>query len=302
MKIRLHNHQNKATGLALALYERGHQFVTDGYDLLLIDHDGPPYYRSQIDAAAAAGTGIALYSHGGLACVAWDGLWEPHPAVGVYLALSEGEADIMQAYGYPHPVEVVGWHWCPLSPFRPAREARVLFAPIHPLANGYMRPEVQEANRRAYAALRALDVDLTVRFIGDLALNGLSHEEPVRYVAGSPDNSFADIDAAEIVVASYTFAHLAAARGRPLVMFGQDLVPWDGHSPETLRFAAHWPEYEHLARYPYDLGDPPGAGVVLETAGRYEAREWAAQHIGPPLNVDKLEAALERAIVGTRSR
>ena len=72
----------------------------------------------------------------------------------------------MQRHGYPVPVRVIGWPYGALHPIRPARPIRrVLFAPWHPLGGGYIVPDFADANRRAYEALLAADVELTVRHI-----------------------------------------------------------------------------------------------------------------------------------------
>jgi len=302
MRITLHNHQDKGRALARAISSQGHNVVPTNPDLLLIDHDGPEYYRSIINHVEPLGVPVWLYSHGAMSCMAWDGWWESHPHTGGYLAVGEGNKEIMTRYGYDREVRVIGWYWCGQMPQTQTTPHRVLFAPIHPLGNGFMRPEAREANRRAYAELLEQNIMLTVRHIGSLGANGLWPVPGVRYEQGRPDNSIVSIDKADVVVSWGTFAFLAIARGRPTVMYGQDVVPGDGHNADDMRYVQSWSKYRDILRYPLELFDSGPTADILKAAaaGQIDITDWRARFIGEQLNPEKLCKILEEVVSGAR--
>lgn len=287
MRIALHDHQNKGKPLARALAEAGHELTTIEPELLLIDFDGPEYYRRIIEHFDVP---TVLYPHGATAMAAWDGIWSLGDEIAGYIAMSKGQADILRSYGFPRPVYEVGWWWCDIEPYRPAeRLDRVLFAPIHPLNNGYIRPEVAEVNRAAFADLLAhiCPDKISVRFIHSIEGCGLWREERVEYHQGQMDTTVEDIETADAVVGYGTFAHLAAARGKPVVMFGQDLPLWDGHEPGKVKFAVHWDDYREIIRYPVN------SIAHLDECNREPAIYWRERMIGYPLDIQRLNTAIE---------
>ena len=296
MRVSVYNHQNKATGIADAIRSQGHELTNlQSADILLIDHDGPQYYRDIIDYAERCKIPVWLYSHGANSCMAWDGWWEPHPWTSGYLANAPGHKEIMKRYGYPKPVHVIGWHWCEkIIPQPRPPVTSVLFAPIHPLGNGFMRPEARAANGQAFARLLATGYQIRLRYIGSLEAQGLWEEPGVEYEMGQPDNTTLSIDRAECVVSWGTFAHLAVARGKPVVFYGQDDIPGDGHSADGMRYVRHWKKYKNLLRYPIDLCDG-NARDQMQAAARSDVAtfEWIANFIGLQLNPLRLSRLLE---------
>lgn len=293
MRIMLHNHQGKADALYHALEARGHVFSQTNPDLLLVDHDGPDYYRSVIEQAVGYGIPVALYTHGALSYVAWDGLWEPHPAVRAYLAISRAEQAVMQAYDYPYPVEVIGWYWSDLSTARRITGRRVLYAPIHLLTSGFIPAPAREANRTTFTALLAAGVELTVRHIGELEPEGLWIADGVAYQRGEDRLEPGAVEGYDLVVSYGTFAYLAIARGVSTRMYAQELAPWDGYTDETLRHAKHFEQYRHLMEYPYSVV----AGEDLFCFDQPERlAKWKAEHIGNRMDPENLERVLERIV------
>jgi hypothetical protein len=293
MRIMLHNHQGKADALYQSLEARGHVFSQTNPDLLLMDHDGPDYYRSVIEQAVGYSIPVVLYSHGATSYCAWDGLWPSHPATQVYLAISQAERDVMQAYGYPHPVEVIGWYWSELSTARKVTGRRVLYAPIHLLTNGFIPAPARAANAETFALLLAAGVELTVRHIGDLEAQGLWIAENVAYQRGDDRMDPAVVEGYDLVVSYGTFAYLAIARGVATRMYAQEIAPWDGYTDETLRHAVHFDEYRRLMEYPYSVvaGEDP---FCFERPERLA--EWKAEHIGNRMDPVNLERILERIV------
>ena len=293
MRILLHNHQGKADGLERALGERGHTFSNDDPDVILCDHDGPEYYRSVIEQGAAHGVPTVLYSHGATSYVAWDGLWQSHPAVAKYLAISRAEKAIMQQYGYPKPIEVIGWYWSELSTPRKVTGRKVLFAPIHVLTNGFIPPQAAAANTAAYNCLLRAGVELTVRHLGSLHTQGLWIAPEVTYQEADHHMTDRIVEGYDLVVSYGSLAYLAVARGIATRMYAQGLAPWDGYTLETMRTAAHFEQYRTCMEYPYSVEDASG----LFEFDRPEAlAQWKAEHIGNPLRPEHLESLLEQVI------
>ena len=289
MRVAIRDHQNKSRGLVQALSD--FEVVPLGVpaDFLLIDHDATAYYRQVIDAYHKTGAKVYLYPHGATAHLAWDGVWPEYEKVSGYLAMSEGQAETMRRYGYSKPISVTGWHWCEQKPFRAwnrERKAKVLFAPIHALNNGFLFKEVKEETQLVFERLCALPVDLKVRYIGDLESCGIERVNDVEYVKGSKDNSIEDIDEADFVVSFGTFAYLSVARGKPTLFYRQDIPYFDAHSNDDIRYAEHWDFYGDYMRYPIDVLDHSFIEANQEQA------EWRKLFIGEQITPERMKGIL----------
>lgn len=278
MKVACRAYQNKHLGLLAAIERSGHRVVVDRADVVLLDHDGPEFYRNYVEAFHQAGIKILIYPHGACSQVAWDGIYPVSNEIYGYLAFSDGHARIMDVYGYPKPIANTGWHWCGQVPYHePGRVERVLFAPIHPLGDGQLRGDQAKANQDAMTdILNNFSPDVVlVRYIGSLGDNGLETVAGVNYRAGRMDNSTGDIDAADIVVSYGTPAYLAVARGKPTVFINQDIHPAIEQDGYTIK-AKHWHYYRDDLRYPVskiaDLGKD-----------RQAEQEWRDLFIGPQI-------------------
>lgn len=249
------DHQGKALGLIKLMREIGWQ-PSQNPSLFLMDFDGPIFYRGLLGEYINRGSVAALYPHGAVSHLAWDGLHPVSPEVSGYLAQAPGPARVMMLYGYPHPIFITGWHWCTIQPMRPMPRdpKRILFAPIHPLGNGFMAPLHADANRRAFADLleHFEPHQIAVRSIGEPEACGLDVRAGVHYHQGNLMLGTADILLSDIVVSSGTFAHLALACGVPTIMFGQDYPLGDGESQEEWRQVQHWDLYADYMRYPVE--------------------------------------------------
>lgn len=292
MIVAIKDHQRKSLPFRDALREQGHWVVPVGMpaDVLLIDHDvDRPNYRPVIERYRDQGASIVLYPHGGDVICRWDGIDEPYPVDGC-LVIGTGHRDVMTTYGYPHPIHVVGWPFCAQKPFRPRKRVkRVLFAPTHPLGNGYLNDEQREANRTAYMQLLDWGLSLTVRHIGPLDTNGLWHEKDVQYEPAELSLALGSIDEHDLVVSRETFLSLAVARGVPAITYHQACPDNDPHSPdEPMVKVANWPEYRGLMRYAWDLENPDSRHL----AASGEATDWRKQFIGKQMNPKKLSDTL----------
>ena len=291
MRVQVSDHQHKSIGLIQAMMDNGVEISRVDPDILLIDCDFTVgHYPKTIEKAYQGGAEIVLYSHGAPVVVVWDSVWEPMQYTKAYLAQSPGQKWVMESYGYPVPITVVGWHFCPQLPFKPVDKlSKVLFAPWHPHGNGWMNPEEMELNAKVYEALRKMPYELTVRLVHTAEQNGLYLDDGV---IGQQSNltlegAIQAIDEAELIVSNLgTFACLAVARGKPVVVYGQDITPHDGFSFSGINYVKHWKEYRDYMRYPYGIAD-------IEHASKNEASDWRAKFIGDPLNADALMTALK---------
>jgi hypothetical protein len=305
MKIQLKDWQHKGGILGSVLKKHKVKLVSDHADILLIDYDGDVLpYPMIIEKAYAEGAEVLVYSHGAFSMFVWDGIHAPNAHTVAYLALSEGQKQVMDAYEYPLPVHVIGWHYCEQKPFTATEVRNVLFAPWHPLGNGYLRPDAKLLNTQVFSLLRKLPVTLKVRHANYLEANGLEREFGVEYEHSDMtiESSIKAIDAADVIVSNPgTFAALAIARGKPVVMYGQDLIPAEAYSDSYFLRAKHWDKYREIMRYPYSIEDlkPKAAMIMLEHAAQHEAKEWRELWIGKNVDGKNLLSVLNQYAGGS---
>jgi hypothetical protein len=298
LTIAVHNHYGEANAFIGALRAAGHEFVTEGpADLLLIDLDPPlSGYQRMIAEYADRGAKIVLYPHGaGGPILSYDALFEPDPRVDANFVIGPGQAEYLRRIDYPAPVHVLGWSFCPLRPFRPRPGVgHVVFAPIHPNADGSMADDHRAQNSDVYARLLEGSWRLTVRHIGALEENGLWEADGVAFVNGRLHADWAEIDAADAVVAgSGTFPALAIARGVPAVMYCQasPALGVPGEQPVPLWRADRYLDY---IRYPYDAADGPLDELLHAAARSDEAiAHWRRRFVGAPFDPRGFVALIE---------
>jgi hypothetical protein len=293
VKIAFRDHDGKGRLIAAALTAAGHDLVaTTVGDVALIDADVPfpPYARF-----CAAHRRVVLYPHGGGHPFA-SGRYAPHPHTVHRFVPGAGQVEVFNRCGYQVPVSAIGWPFCDLAPFTPTVPRRILFAPQHPLSDGFMPAGQREQNRRLHAMLAEVGADLTVRYV-EMRRFGLEHlgvvQRPgVTYRPGGRDvaEGVAAIDAADVVVAADgTFAHLAVARGKPTLMFSQT-APHEHRSSDAAEWRSPlWHLYRDYTRYPIDVShicdtdellDVVDATCVSDTA----VTEWRSLFIGEQFN------------------
>jgi hypothetical protein len=303
MRFAARDHLDKSAPYVRALVAAGHEQVPLGAaaEVLLIDLDAPEMgFRDTIAAYRKIGAAVVMYPHGaGQMPLHWDAMWEPVEDIDLTLVIAPGYAEFLRRIEYPCPVAVSGWAYTGIAPFRPARDVRrVLFAPTHPSGRGTLSDPQREVNVRSFEQLLDGPWELTVRHIGTIEQNGLWAAPGVRFVQGGMDQSHAEIDEADVVVAGEgTFPALAIARGTPTVLCGQldrPLYGRPGEEPSELWRADRYAEY---VRYPFDLEDGP-ADEILHAAARSEApvAEFKRRFIGDPLDIDAVARLVEGAV------
>jgi hypothetical protein len=299
LKIVANDHGGKSLAFLQALLNAGHELVTDGgpADLLLIDLDPPlAGYQEMIGRYHSMGAKIVLYPHGLNPALCYDSLYEPDPRVDANLVIATGYAEFLRRIDYVAPVHTIGWSYCEPRPFRPCADVRnVLFAPVHPNADGSMAEIARDKNADVFARLLAGPWQLTVRHIGTLEENGLWAADGVTFVRGRLAAETAEIDAADAVVAAPgTLPALSIARGAPTIQYGGDEVflGVPGETPVALRRSERYVDY---IRYPFNADDGP-LDELIEAAARSEApiADWKRRFIGAPFNPRDFVALIER--------
>ena len=296
------DHQNKSRAYREALASAGYFFMdrllVNGLRFILADAD---WRESMMRDAAELNTPVFLYPHAARPMVQYDGCIEPHPVTAMFTH-AEGGKRIMQKIGYPYPVEVTGWSYSEIRPFQPVDEiGRILYAPIHPNANGWLSDVDKDLNRRTYERLFAFcedwGVELSVRYIGSWAENGLDGVLMADFVEthkGKKNNSSYDMETADVVVSHQTFAWIAVALGVPTVMMGEDVPPRSGNREDGFCYVRHWDDYKDDLMFPLDiLAEDPADVIGKACAGCSAVEDWKSRLIGEPFDGPKFVQTLE---------
>lgn len=302
-------HQGKERRFAAALEAAGYTRCVSGgapdIRMALFDHDigpGGSGWRMGLEELHARGVGIFLFPHGARPMLQWDMGFPCFPHTRCNLVIGQGHAEVMRAYGYPIRTEVVGWPYCeqrPFTPKEPNGKVKVLFAPTHPNGNGFLHETDRRWNREALSKLlQTPGIELTVRHIKRIDLSGLWKAPGARYVLGRTDGSVDDIDRADVVVAHQTYAWLAAARGKPLIMHGDLSTPHSGGRHESMVWAQHYEAYRELMRYPLEAesaNDGRQMREMIEHAMSEDVgAQWRQRFIGEAMDGKKVVEIIEK--------
>lgn len=300
MKFALREHQHKSDRILGALLQKHDRvkaikkadfFVTEwvwhneGFDPACIE-------------AQRLGKLVFLYPHS-----ARPGLYdfhEEHFEVAAHFVYSPGHAEVLRRCNYPYPIETIGWPLCDIRPFATSKHHNVLFAPIHPNANGWLNEADKNLNRRTLQTLIDIEVNVRVRHVQSLENNGLEHFKTCEYKQGDPDGCIEDIEWADVIIGAYTFGHMSIALGKPTILIGDYYTPRQGQSIKLTRQALHWENWREYARYPYNfetvMDKPEAAYSLIKHASTVEATDWKERFIGKPFDdegfINKLEKYL----------
>jgi len=285
--ISVRHHQKKAMPLVKAL--KGGKFpVVDAKDkvgdALLIDHDIDEYgHGGFVRKFHKAGKPVFIYPHGAAPLLCWDGIHKPNTMVSMNFVTSKGHAEVLRRYEYPIPTHVIGWFLCDILPWKATEGKRILFAPIHPiLGHLFMFDEDRATNTKTFERLLELDdVELTVRHIGTLEANGLWDVPGIEIHQGRTDNTYADIDNADLVISNGTMAYMAVARGKPTIMMNQ-MTP--SREPDIKTYermeSVSIEKYEKYMRFPFDVDNNDKLGRIIKDACNREPKQWRKRFIG----------------------
>jgi hypothetical protein len=234
--------------------------------------------------------------------------FEGYPAnrnVAAQLVTTPVHADILRVIGYSKPIFPVGWLYCPQKQFKPIQDPKkILFAPIHPNANGWLSDQHKEINRIAFERALKISIDvggsLLVRYLHTLEACGLERNSRASYTDGRPDQSHEHIDHSDLVISTQTFQYIAVARGKPTIGMGEGISPLIGNSPETLQPALKWDEYKHMMMFPLDILDDTDTSNLVRAAslGCPEVSSWRERLVGNPYSDRNFLNIVEKCIIG----
>ena len=304
--FRMSHHQNKENAFSEALRFRGwheSRYVRSrDVRFGLFDADWRP-----ADIEALNGAPYFLYPHAARPMVQYDGCVKPRSDCRAMFVSADAGLYLMEKIGYPCEVVKVGWTLTKIRPFQPKAEAKkIVFAPIHPNANGWLSEVDKDLNRKTYATLtkyaEETGASILVRFCRRIEDNGLGAEieaghPNVIWKQASPDGSTHDITTADLVVAHQTFAYMAVALGVPTVMMGEDIPPRSGNSDAGFCFSEHFDDYKDYLMFPLDIlnGDP--AEIISRAISTGEdIADWRSRFIGEPFNAEFFVKSIEERL------
>jgi len=305
----LKEHQHKGAEYIIALvmngYWRTHRRMSA--DFIFFDHDIGMHgvgWRTGLEQAYEAGKPTFIYPHSARPNVMMD----THPSwphTRAVFTIGEGHKEVLQALNYPCPIEVTGWTYSEIRPFAPVKRngnIKVLFAPIHPNHNGFLADEDKELNAKVFNLLMDTpEIDITVRHIKNLELNGLWPEDSVTYIQGEPDGTTTEIEQADVIIGSYSLAYISVALGKPLIMMAEQMRPHVGNMIGMVRYSDNWEKYREIMRYPYEIENCTDGTDVLEMMttvmqGHSTVELWKERFIGKQFDheyfIERLEAYL----------
>ena len=294
-KFYCHDHQGKAAAYIEALTSIGGHIRTSEpreADFALLDHD---LGVKRLLIKTFERKPIFLYPHTPRPWIQYDGMYPPNKLVTAQFVVGEGALQVMRAYEFEQMCDryiyAVGWSLCPIQNFQPVENPKkILFAPIHVNGNGYLSVREKRTNRRAYMRLlnlaRKQGLELTVRYLYTIEGNGIYEDAGVKYVRGEADQSFKDIDAADVIVSHQTMAYIAIARGKPTLMMEENKPPMSGNTLGAIKVVKSWDKYKDLLMFPHDILAKEDPIELIKDAARSDEkiREWKNLFIGKPFN------------------
>ena len=302
MRLTFLEYLGKGRGLCEALVRAGHTFTNDleQADILFSHTDAPwrPTELEYMQRASERRIPVVLYPHGAHPSVEYDGLQEVSEFVTDKLVSGPGHEEVMRRIGYPRPVHRIGWSYCPILPFCPIRKPKkVLFAPLHPWADGKtIRDFDLLGNRLVFEELVGnlpAGSELHVRYFGEMEPNGLSDREGVHfYPITDLTVDWKQIDEMDLVVSCGTFAYLSVARGKPVIFMNQRAP---GVNDEGTKEVNTWDSYGDYLRYPVDMQDWPLPILISKVCeGGSWLERWRNLFVGEQISPTRLNRILSK--------
>ena len=134
------------------------------------------------------------------------------------------------------------------------------------------------------------EVEITMRVIGKLEDNGVWESPNVIINNANPDGSYAEIDAADLVIGEGMYLSLAVARGKPAIGMNQ-YPPCRANTSECV--PKRWNEYNHLQAYPIDFDDGDLTELIDKALDESQVSNWKKRFIGEQLQPEHLSNVLK---------
>jgi hypothetical protein len=296
LRVYVHVYQHKGMPFLKALYEAGCVVDKKCPDVALFDKEwdslNPEKEGAIVKRYLERGASILVYPHAATAPWWYDGIIDIKPCVKAVLVIGSGQKEITNVINPAIKTHVAGWPFCEQREFiRPDKVKRILFCPIHP-ANQYIRQESRDANERVLRSLieysKKKSVDVTVRYIGDLELQGLHNCDRFKFIEGATDGSTIDIDGADLVIAEGTCMYASVARGKPTIGMIQHMPI---RSNSRYEQGHHWSKYGPAMAYPINFESAPLPDLI--DAAMTEQEEWRWLFIGESMTPERLLRVVE---------
>ncbi len=302
MKFFAFNHQGKADAYIGALIQAGYQLELDKENrqiqFVITDHD---IGRRAVIMQGMKHRGVNKFfviPHAARPNLYAD-IFKPWDFTTCQFVSAPAHVEIMRSYGYVGKLELAGWSFCKILPFKQnLKPYQVLFAPIHPRN----APIDQHVNRQVFDKLVELvrqgKINLTIRWLPPFEQNNIDRIEGIgiTYIEGGLDLSVEQIDQADLVVSHQTFAYLAVARGVPTIMMGEHIPAHTARRDNrNNKSVNNWEKYQKMLAYPIDiLDDRPVMDMIYEAGyGGHLILDWKNRMIGEQFDPNTFVKTLE---------
>jgi len=288
MKFSVRKNKDSSQYFVNALILAGHQMVKRDPDFIL--YDAVVKYDDDLKKVPNF-----IYPHTPHTYWLWDGVYPQFPVSYNFVA-TQAQKQAMSLYGYPYPIEPVGFPRCSVFDFKPTQAKRLLFVPARPR---------KDEGRQAYLDTMAFrwvieNCDLFERvvvchvgqFDGYFDQRIEFHKQNLKADPNPTENMLRYVDNADLILSVNTVAYLGVARGKPTVFYGESTTPetTSGKKP------ANWKKYEHLMRFPLSLEDMSVSDVLKVCEDKNDrVEEWKMNNIGSNFDSDKFVSLVENA-------
>jgi hypothetical protein len=304
----IYKHQKKADALDIALQQNGWRKTTNLFECSAALFDTDLGRLDLLEKLHNYGLKLLIYPHQARPNVLYAcGNFKPFVHTDAHFVSGPGHEDVMRILGYEKPIYDIGWNYCEKKQFQPSPNVKnVLLGLLHPNhaidGKGAWLHEVDKrtnrtALERLMKASREMDFRLSVRYLGDIQENGIEREfEGVTWIRGKVDNSFEQIDNADLVVGTQTFAYIAVARGKPTLFMDEHIPPKVGNSQETIRFMRGYQRVRDLMAFPLDLNTTGNVNALIERASQTDKdiADWRNRMIGEQFDPKKFTEIVEK--------
>lgn len=237
----------------------------------------------------------------------WDGIYSPLP-VECNFVVAPGAKRALESIHYPYRVEVAGFSHCTTKPFVPTSGRKALLIVPRPMNGGrYVCEELHTGLRNVFSflMLHAGEFEqITVQHTPDhweklglppygkfeYTTNDPRHETyPAQYITDL-------VDQHDLVFGIGTAAYIALARGKPTIMWGNDLTP-----RTSSHLAQHAENYMNDLRYPLDFEKMSLDEIMEATQTESPAvTRWKAENIGDNFHADKVLQIVNESLTAAR--